>query len=157
MSKVGLLAAASLVALLCAAALPQAAHADLYRWVDPETGSVKFSSQPPPEGRAAEVVPFRGAAAAPERPASVLDAQAPLEQRRRLLQQVLLQTPFDATNPGVLQKQAEAYRAVSEELDKVDPAGAERRRAEDAALFQKMRTGSGAQAGAPDDPTKGSR
>ena len=24
------------------------AHADLYRWVDPETGSVKFSSYPPP-------------------------------------------------------------------------------------------------------------
>ena len=27
-------------------ALP--AHADLYRWVDPQTGSVKFSSYPPP-------------------------------------------------------------------------------------------------------------
>ena len=26
----------------------EVAHADLYRWVDPETGSVKFSSYPPP-------------------------------------------------------------------------------------------------------------
>jgi len=26
----------------------QGAFADLYRWVDPETGSVKFSSYPPP-------------------------------------------------------------------------------------------------------------
>jgi hypothetical protein len=24
------------------------AHADLYRWVDPQTGSVKFSTYPPP-------------------------------------------------------------------------------------------------------------
>ena len=32
--------------LLCLWANPAAA--DLYRWVDPETGSVKFSSYPPP-------------------------------------------------------------------------------------------------------------
>ena len=37
-----------LLATLTAALAPQAAHADLYRWVDPQTGSVKFSSYPPP-------------------------------------------------------------------------------------------------------------
>ena len=36
----------ALAMLLAFASL--AAHADLYRWVDPETGSVKFSSYPPP-------------------------------------------------------------------------------------------------------------
>lgn len=34
----------ALLLLLCAAP----ALADLYRWVDPQTGSVKFSSYPPP-------------------------------------------------------------------------------------------------------------
>lgn len=47
------------------------AAADLYRWVDPDTGSVKFSSYPPPwygdpamERRApkVEVIPERGTA-----------------------------------------------------------------------------------------------
>jgi hypothetical protein len=47
------------------------AAADLYRWVDPETGSIKFSSYPPPwygdpakERRApkVEVIPERGSA-----------------------------------------------------------------------------------------------
>ena len=48
-----------------------AAAADLYRWVDPESGSVKFSSYPPPwfgdpaKERVApkvEVIPERGGA-----------------------------------------------------------------------------------------------
>ena len=131
MLEIGIAAALCLVALT--------AHADLYRWVDPETGSVKFSNQPPAEGRTVEVVPFRGAASTPERSAPVPEAQAPLEQRRRLLQQAMLQTPFDPANPGVLQKQAEAYQAVAQELDRLDPAGAARRRAEDVALFEKMK------------------
>jgi len=47
------------------------AAADLYRWVDPQTGSVKFSSYPPPwfgdpaQARRApkvEVIPARGSA-----------------------------------------------------------------------------------------------
>jgi len=37
------------------------AHADLYRWVDPATGSVKFSTLPPADPRLqAEIVPYRG-------------------------------------------------------------------------------------------------
>jgi hypothetical protein len=58
---------------IVAAALAWAAPvaADLYRWVDPETGSVKFSSYPPPwygdeakQTRApkVEVIPARGEA-----------------------------------------------------------------------------------------------
>lgn len=50
------------------------ALADLYRWVEPETGSIKFSSYPPPwygdparQRRApkVEVIPARGSAPAP--------------------------------------------------------------------------------------------
>ena len=55
------------------ALLPLAAQADLYRWVDPETGSVKLSNYPPPPAVAerAEIVPFRGVAApAPEEKAA---------------------------------------------------------------------------------------
>lgn len=54
------------------------AAADLYRWIDPETGSVKFSSYPPPwygdeakERRApkVEVIPSKGESAVkPETP-----------------------------------------------------------------------------------------
>jgi len=65
------------------------AAADLYRWVDPESGSVKFSSYPPPwygdearERRApkVEVIPTRGGAAAggatakPDTPVKGVDA-----------------------------------------------------------------------------------
>lgn len=87
-----------------------AAAADLYRWVDPETGSVKFSSYPPPwygdaqqERRApkVQVIPAgqpAGAAepAAPENPAAekpaaeaggkpVPPAASALEDRRKAL------------------------------------------------------------------------
>ena len=60
------------------------AAADLYRWVDPETGSVKFSSYPPPwygdeakQRRAPTVeviAPARSAPAAQEKP---LDGRGP--------------------------------------------------------------------------------
>ena len=36
------------ILLLLATLSAVPAHADLYRWVDPQTGSVKFSSYPPP-------------------------------------------------------------------------------------------------------------
>jgi len=57
--------------LAWAAQFSGSAAADLYRWVDPETGSVKFSSYPPPwfgdpalDRRApkVEVIPERGSA-----------------------------------------------------------------------------------------------
>ena len=55
------------------------AHADLYRWVERETGAVKFSSSPPPwygdpekerGAPAVEVIPYRGSPA-PAKPAAV--------------------------------------------------------------------------------------
>lgn len=64
--------------LLWTAQFSNTAAADLYRWVDPESGSVKFSSYPPPwygdearERRApkVEVIPARGETSAkPETP-----------------------------------------------------------------------------------------
>jgi len=57
--------------LACAVPYAGPAAADLYRWVDPETGSVKFSNYPPPwhgdpelERRApkVEVIPERSSA-----------------------------------------------------------------------------------------------
>lgn len=67
------------------------AHADLYRWVDPETGSVKFSSYPPPwfgdeakEKRAPKVehIPPRGPGANAQ-PEPVIGApQKPQAERK---------------------------------------------------------------------------
>jgi len=63
--------AIALALLAWAAQFSGPAAADLYRWVDPDTGSVKFSSYPPPwfgdpamERRApkVEVIPERGSA-----------------------------------------------------------------------------------------------
>ena len=63
--------AVAVAMLAWAAQFSGAAAADLYRWVDPETGSVKFSSYPPPwygdpakERRApkVEVIPERSSA-----------------------------------------------------------------------------------------------
>ena len=63
--------------------LCSAAHADLYRWVDPETGSVKISNTPPPwyersGGPAVERVPYAPPAAKPgaETPASAQGRKA---------------------------------------------------------------------------------
>jgi hypothetical protein len=121
------------VVLLLACA-PLAARADLYRSVDPATGSVKFSSYPPTGGNA-QLLPYRG----PGVPAP--DAQT-LEERRRLLQQGMILAPAEPRGAGeALRKQAQDYQAISAELDRIDPAGAERRRAEDAGLFEKMRRG----------------
>jgi len=59
------------VMLACAAQYTGPAAADLYRWVDPESGSIKFSNYPPPwygdpaaERRApkVEVIPERSSA-----------------------------------------------------------------------------------------------
>lgn len=154
MLKVGLSQAGVAFALLAAAA--PGARADLYRWVDPETGSVKFSNFPPSGDRPAVIVPFRGASPVPERtPAIKADGQEPLEERRRFLQQAMLQTGLDSANRAALERQVQAYQAVSKELDRLDPGGAGRRRNEDVALFEKMRAGLAAPADLADDPTKG--
>ena len=119
-----------------------AARADLYRWVDPQTGSVKFSSVPPPESQAGvEVVPYRGNAtpAKPAAPAgtSAAPAGAGLELRwRELLAEI------SAAPPGspLLQQRAQEFVAVAAELDQRDPAGAERRHAETQAVLQRLQS-----------------
>ena len=152
------------VSLLAAALIAApSAQADLYRWVDPATGSVKLSNYPPPAGRAAEVVPYRGQET-PVAPPSVLagssslpPASLPLEQRWRALLQGLGTLPPDAdprTAGPALRRQLEAYQAVTAGLDRVDPAGAAQRREEQAGVFERLRKGLAAQmsAGSPVRP-----
>ena len=65
------------------------AAADLYRWIDPETGSTKYSSYPPPwygdeaqQRRApkVEVIPARSdVVAKPETPGRRVEGSAPLK------------------------------------------------------------------------------
>jgi hypothetical protein len=122
------------IVLLVVGAAPFVARADLYRSVDPQTGSVKFSSYPP-AGANAQLLPYRG-------PGVPVPDVAALEERRRTLQQSLLLAPAEPRGAGeALRKQAQDYQAVSAELDRIDPAGAERRRADDAGMLENMRRG----------------
>jgi hypothetical protein len=137
----------ALVFLLLAAALP--AQADLYRWIDPETGSVKLANSPPSwyesgSGPAVERIPYgpapaRGAAA--EKPAAQLQVQV-LETRWRNLLQVLgglpRQTDFSKAD-DTLKLQLQTFQALSQELDRLDPAGRERRVAEQLAVMDRMK------------------
>jgi hypothetical protein len=126
----------TLILLLLFAA--PAAHAQLYRWVDPETGSVKFSNLPPAVSQpGVEVVPYRG----PGAPGSPKHGIAELESRWRALL-AELGTGQDLARGGQgLQQQLQAYEAVRSELDRLDPAGAARRRAESASVIQRLARG----------------
>jgi hypothetical protein len=138
-------------------------QADLYRWVDPQSGSVKFSSYPPPwfgdpdrerGAPAVEVIPYRGTGApakpvaAPEKPSPAASMIATLEARWAGLMQFFATLPattdFNRAGSGI-QQQLEAYQALSAELDRLDPAGAQRRRAQEAGVFETMRRGLEAQ------------
>jgi hypothetical protein len=139
-----------------------AAHAELYRWVDPQTGSVKYSSSPPPwyadpaapkRGPKVEVVPYKGPAlvtrpaeAAADKPAAKPAAEIPpqaadAEERWRELFETLdsfAAADFDRPTEALRQQMA-AFEAASIALDRLDPAGAPRRRVEDRALRDRMR------------------
>ena len=127
------------------AALP--ARADLYRWIDPETGAIKYSSYPPPwvgdaerERRLppVEVLRYtpRGAAKTPERDKAI----APLEERRRRLLQELLALPERKDRgPDEIQRQLQMYQLLADELDQLDPRGAAARKAEDYEVMEKLR------------------
>jgi plasmid stabilization system protein ParE len=122
------------LALLLLFAAP--AHADLYRWVDPATGSVKFSTLPPADPRVqADVVPYR----APPKPAAAADAVAALEQRWRAVVLQLASTQESGRDRGALREQLRTYEALRAELDRRDPAGAPRRAAETGALVERLR------------------
>ncbi len=132
------------------AAWSSIAQADLYRWVDPETGSVKFSSYPPPwfgdeakQRRApkVELIPAGsdksgGSEAAGAAQEGVRRLEGFEAQRKQLLQQ--LAKPVGERGPQALQKQLEAYSALSEQMNKLDPAGAAARRSEMQGLIEKI-------------------
>jgi hypothetical protein len=127
------------------AALP--ARADLYRWIDPETGAIKYSSYPPPwvgdaerEGRSppVEVLRYapRGAARTPDPDKAI----APLEERRRRLLQELLALPERKDRgPDEIQRRLQAYQLLADELDRLDPKGAAARKAEDYEVMDRLR------------------
>jgi len=123
------------------------AHAQLYRWVDPDSGSVKFSSLPPSDARVqAEVVTPRTGPLPKAPTASPSQQVAPLEARwRESLAQLMALSPQELArmSEGVRQ-QLEAHQALSSELDRIDPAGAARRRDEALALMQRFRQGAAA-------------
>jgi hypothetical protein len=109
------------------------ARADLYRWVDPQSGAIKFSNVPPPPSQAGvEVVPYRGSAM-PPKPAAPADPGLDLRWRE-LLAEISVAPP----GSSLLQQRLQDFIAVNAELDKRDPAGAERRRAEAQAVLQRL-------------------
>jgi hypothetical protein len=143
----------ALLLALCALASP--ALAELYRWVDPQSGSIKYSNHPPPwhgdATRAAsapkvEVIPSQVAApsklaAAPESKSELL---AGLESRWRDLLEDLgtfnSRADFERAGAG-LRQHVETYDAVRAELDRIDPAGAARRRKEEGGALDKVKKG----------------
>ncbi|MGH8766324.1 MAG: hypothetical protein ACRET8_11465, partial [Burkholderiales bacterium] len=145
--------------------------ADLYRWIDPESGSVKYSSYAPPWfGNPAsehvsprvEVIPAsRGPTAvapgAQARPFAegVATLDKLRQTRRSLMEGLASREDFSRAGEGFKQ-QVEAYRAVSVELDKVDPSGAAARRAEAQPLIERLTQGLKAQL-SPASPVAPSR
>ena len=118
--------------------VPRLAAADLYRWVDPQTGSVKFSSAPPPwyeteRGPKVERIPYRGPAAG----GSIAALEARWRESLRSLAGVLAKGDPGAPTEAAKQ-QLEAFQAVSAELDRLDPGGRNRRRAEQLSLLKKV-------------------
>jgi hypothetical protein len=121
--------------------LARDAFADLYRWVDPDSGSVKFSSYPPPwysesapDRRAPKVerIPEKSAPT-PFAPASANTSAsaggselAALESQRRAVLQMIEATLEESNRPTAdseVRRQLGIYRDVSAQLDKLDPAG----------------------------------
>ena len=144
------------VLTLVLAGMTSDALAELYRWRDPQTGTIKYSSYPPPwygdESREAsspkvEVLGERqGAGNAERKPTDgmaekVAEVIRFMEQRReQLLSRMTVaraSAGFDPGNPA-FKADVQAYRAVTRELDKFDPKGAAARRKSDAQVFQNL-------------------
>ena len=124
------------------------AHAELYRWVDRQSGSVRYSNTPPPwygdpaKARAnppVEVIRYNapGIEAKPtpkEESARITAATiASIEARWQELNKFFASLPAStdfARPPEGLRTQIEAYQTLSRDLDRLDPRGAERRRAQ---------------------------
>jgi hypothetical protein len=121
-----------LMPLLAATTL---AYADLYRWVDPESGSVKLSNAPPPwyergGGPAVERIPYSAPSARP----AVADplAPAPVTVLQARWREALLAVSSQPTKESM-----QALALVTAELDKADPAGARRRQDEVASILRR--------------------
>lgn len=113
-----------------------AAHAELYRWVDPQSGSVKFSSVPPPASQpGVQVVPYRGPAA-PSKP--VATSTAPLELRWRELLGEISAVPASSGASPQLQQRVQDFVALTSQLEQLDPAGAPLRRVEAQNVLQRL-------------------
>jgi hypothetical protein len=130
-----------------------AADADLYRWIDPESGSVKYSSVAPSwygdgerQGRApaVEVMPYAPMGVPARKPEAATPggtAVATLEARwRALLQSFAMLTASDFERAGAgLGEQLKAYQGLAAELDRLDPAGRKRRQAEETLALEKLK------------------
>ena len=117
--------------------------------VQPETATLAVPASPEAKPAPAAPPPPPGMGAAAGGPgASVL---AMLEAQRKRLMDLFASLPakpdFDRAGQG-LQQQLEAYQAVAAELDRIDPKGAEARRAESRTLVERLRDGLRAQTGA---------
>jgi hypothetical protein len=131
--------------VLILSVLAASARADLYRWIDPDTGSVKFSSLPPSDPRVnAEVVTARSTPLPKPAAASPSQAVAPLETRwREALARLSTLTPQElASMSESLRQQLDAYQALSVELDRLDPEGSARRQQEAMAVLQRLQKAS---------------
>ena len=142
--------------LLAALLWSVTAAADLYRWVDPETGSVKFSSYPPPwyddpekSRRAPKVEHIPAGLDTTAKPAGARTGESGrrleiLEAQRKA---ILLQLPKLASESGsepgaqALKRQMEVYATLTDQMDKLDPEGAAARRAEMQAQLDKALRG----------------
>ena len=119
-------------------------HAQLYRWLDPDSGSIKFSSLPPSDPRVqAEVVTPRSGPM-PRQPAasgSALPPVAPLDTRWREVLAKLMTVTEKAvlSSPDSVRQDIEMLQALRAELDRTDPAGAPQRQSEQAAVLERLR------------------
>ena len=126
------------------AALP--AHADLYRWVDPQSGSVRFSNSPPPwyeseRGPKVDRIPYRAPGAKapePEKPPAAATAITYLEGRWRETLRSLAELAEKGGDPALVKQQVKAHEELTTELDRFDPGGRERRRAEQRSVLQRL-------------------
>lgn len=136
--------------------LAPSAFGELYRWRDPYSGSIKYSTYPPPwygdearEARSPKVEVLTGAREAAAAKSAPADAMAEkvaeviqfMEKRREQLlarMTVARALPgFSPTDPA-FQQDLQAYRAVTRELDKFDSKGAAARRSADATAFESL-------------------
>ena len=144
--------------LVIALCVPLCAAADLYRWIDRETGTVKFSNSPPPwfgdpererNFPAVEVIQYRqpGAPApapATDKPAAMASVVQALEARWAELNKFFAALPpgTDAERAGAgVQQQIQSYDALRAELDRLDPQGVARRRAQEPGVLETLRRG----------------